>query len=328
VNVLIAEKLEQSGIDGLKALGCTVLSDPGLAPEAIPGAVGASGAQVLIVRGKKVPGAVIRDSRGLKLIVRAGAGYDTIDVGAASTAGVAVCNCPGMNSVAVAELAMGLLLACDRRIPEGTASLRAGAWNKKEFSKARGLKGSTLGVIGMGAIGQEVAKRAKAFDMTIVGWSVPFSPAEAARLGVEFGGSDRASILAMLPRCDAVTVHVAALDQTLRMCDSQFFGAMKKGAYFINTSRGSVVDEAALRQAIQENGIRAGLDVFENEPGTPEAAWQCPTVTLPGVAATHHIGASTDQAQEAVAAETVRIVKVFKETGRFENCVNAAALKR
>lgn len=328
VNVLIAEKLEQSGIDGLKAMGCEVRSDPGLAPEGIPGAVGASGAQVLIVRGKKVPGAVIRECRGLRLIVRAGAGYDTIDVGAASEMGIAVCNCPGMNSVAVAELAMGLLLSCDRRIPEGTASLRAGIWNKKEFSKARGLKGSTLGVIGMGAIGQEVAKRARAFGMDIIGWSVPFGREEASRLGVGFGGSDRASMLGMLPACDAVTVHVAAMDATRRMCNAEFFAAMKKGAYFINTSRGSVVDEAALRQAIVEKGIRAGLDVFENEPSTPEAAWECPTVLLPGVAATHHVGASTDQAQEAVAAETVRVVRVFKETGRFENCVNAGALKR
>jgi D-3-phosphoglycerate dehydrogenase len=327
LNVLIADKLEQSGIDGIRALGCRVTSDPGVASEGIGAAVAASGAEVLVVRSKKVPASAIRESKGLRLIIRAGAGTDTIDVDAASAAGIAVCNCPGMNSVAVAELAMGLLLACDRRIPEGTASLRAGLWNKKEFSKARGLKGTTLGVVGLGAIGRELIKRARAFDMKIVAFSRSLTPAMAKDLGVEYGGTDRKDLLAMLGRCDAVSVHVAGNDQTKKMCDAQFFGAMKPGAYFINTTRGSVVDEAALRQAIQEKGIRAGLDVFENEPTTPEGAWESQTVKLQGVVATHHVGASTDQAQEAVAAETVRIVKVFKETGRFENCVNAAALK-
>ncbi len=328
MKVLIADKLEQSGIDGIKALGCEVVSDAAVAPEGIGAAVASSGAGVLVVRSKKVPAGAIKESKGLKLIVRAGAGVDTIDVGAASAAGIAVCNCPGMNSVAVAELAMGLLLACDRRIPEETASLRAGMWNKKEFSKARGLKGSTLGVVGVGAIGRELIKRAKAFDLKIVAFSLELTPAMAKDLGVEYAGnSDRKDLLAMLGKCDAVSVHVPGNDQTKKMCDAQFFGAMKKGAYFINTTRGSVVDEAALRTAIQEKGIRAGLDVFENEPTTPEGAWDCPTVKLPGVAATHHVGASTDQAQEAVAAETVRIVKVFKESGRFENCCNAAALK-
>lgn len=327
MNVLIADKLEQSGIDGIKALGCKVTSDAAVAPEGIGAAVGSTGAQVLIVRGKKVPAAAIKESKGLKLIVRAGAGYDTIDVPAASAAGIAVCNCPGMNAVAVAELAMGLLLACDRRIPEETASLRAGMWNKKEFSKARGLKGTTLGVVGTGSIGRELIKRARAFDMKIIAWSRSLTAAAAKDLGAEFGGNDRAGLLSMLARCDSVSLHVAGNDGTKKLADTQFFSAMKKGAYFINTTRGSVVDEAALRQAIQDKGIRAGLDVFENEPATPEGAWDCPTVKLPGVAATHHVGASTDQAQEAVAAETVRIVKVFKETGRFENCVNASALK-
>jgi D-3-phosphoglycerate dehydrogenase len=327
LNVLIADKLEQSGIDGIRALGCSVTADAAVAPEAIGAAIAASGAQVLIVRGKKVPAAAIKEAKGLRLIVRAGAGYDTIDVAAASAAGIAVCNCPGMNAVAVAELAMGLLLACDRRIPEETASLRAGLWNKKEFSKARGIKGSTLGIVGVGSIGREVIKRALAFDMKVIAWSRGLTAGAAKDLGVAFGGNDRAALLAMLPGCDAVSVHVAGNDQTKRMCDAQFFGAMKKGAYFINTTRGSVVDEAALRQAIAEKGLRAGLDVFEDEPAAAEGAWECPTVKLPGVAATHHVGASTDQAQEAVAAETVRIVKVFKETGRFENCVNATALK-
>lgn len=327
MNILIADKLEQSGLDGLRALGCSIKVDAAVTPEAIGQSAIAKDAKVLIVRGKKVPGTAIREATGLKLIIRAGAGYDTIDVAAASERGVAVCNCPGMNAVAVAELTIGHLLCCDRRFPDQTASAKAGQWNKREFSKARGLKGLTLGVVGLGAIGEAVIHRARAFDMKLVAWSRSLTRERAAALGVGFGGATRADLLGMVGGCDAVSIHVAATPETKRLCDAAFFAAMRPGSYFINASRGSVVDEAALAEAIKGKGLRAGLDVYENQPGTPEAAWTCELAALPGVTCTHHAGASTDQAQEAVAAETVRIVKVFKESGRFENCVNASALR-
>src|SRR5512142_2940865 len=157
MKVLIADQFEQSGIDGLREAGCEVVFDPALKDEALGAAVRESGADVLIVRSTKVT-ANMMDGGDLALIVRAGAGFNTIDVAAASARGIYVSNCPGRNSVAVAELTFGLILALDRRIPDNVAALRAGRWDKKEFSKARGLKGRTLGLLGFGAIAQEVAR--------------------------------------------------------------------------------------------------------------------------------------------------------------------------
>lgn len=322
MRVLIADKFEKQGIDGLTGLGCEVNVNPEITPQALGASLGAFDAQVLIVRSKKVQAAAIDAGKSLKLIIRAGAGYDNIDCNAAKAKGIAVCNCPGMNAVAVAELVMGLLVCCDRRIPDQAAELRAGQWNKGVYSKAKGLKGMTLGVIGVGAIGREVIRRAKAFDMTCIAHSLNMNPLRAQDLGVQHGGHSREDLLKMLPECDAVSLHVAANTESEKMCDAAFFAAMKPGSYFVNTSRGSVVDEAALRDAISTKGIRAGLDVFENEPAEAKTSWQTPTVALPGVYGTHHCGASTDQAQFAVAEEVVRIVKVFRNTGKFENRVN------
>lgn len=322
MRTLIADKFEKQGIDGLKGLGCEVTSNAEVTAADLAGLIGTLDPEVLVVRSKKVQAPAIAAAKSLKLIIRAGAGYDNIDCGASKAKGIAVCNCPGMNAVAVAELVMGLLVCCDRRIPDQVAELRAGQWNKGAYSKARGLKGMTLGVIGVGGIGREVIRRAKAFDMACIAHSLNMNPLRAQDLGVGHGGHTRVDLLKMLPECDAVSLHVAANAESERMCDAGFFAAMKPGAYFINTSRGSVVDEAALREAVQTKGIRAGLDVFENEPAEAKTTWQSPTVALPGVFGTHHCGASTDQAQFAVAEEVVRIVKVYRNSGKFENQVN------
>lgn len=327
MKVLIADKFEKAGIEGLTALGCEVINQPGIGTDKLGPALAQVKPDVLVVRSTKVPASVLGQSDGLKVIIRAGAGVDNIDVGAASAKGVKVCNCPGMNAVAVAELAMGLLLCCDRRIPEQTAVLRAGAWNKKEFSKtgsggARGLKGMTLGVVGVGAIGQELIRRAVAFGMHVVAWSRSITPQHADALGCEFGGVDTPALMALAARADAISVHLPLGDTTRKLFGKAFFDAMKPGAYFINTSRGGIVDEAALRDAMKTKGLRAGLDVFEGQPAEAEAPWACETALLPGAICTHHCGASTDQAQNAVADETVRIVKVLKESGRVINCVN------
>ena len=164
MKVLIADKFERSGLDGLKATGCEVIFNPDLKEESLRKAIEETGADVLIVRSTKVTEPML-ESGHLSLVVRAGAGYDNIDITAASARGIYVANCPGKNSVAVAELAFGLILALDRRIPDNVADLRAGKWDKKEYSKARGLYGLTLGVLGFGNVGQEMARRAQAFGM-------------------------------------------------------------------------------------------------------------------------------------------------------------------
>lgn len=324
MKILIADKFETLGLEGLKALGVDVAYEPSLGTDGLSGAIQKERPDVLIVRSTKVPAPVLAAAQGLKIVIRAGAGVDNIDVAAASAAGISVCNCPGTNSVAVAELTMAHLLACDRRLVDQTNDLRAGRWNKKEYAKARGLKGSTLLVIGLGNIGQAVVCRAKAFEMNVMGWDRALTPKWAGALGIGFGGSDRAAMLKALPGADAVSIHLALAPETRHLCNREFFAAMKEGAYFINTSRGGLVDEVALCEAVESRHIRCGLDVYDNQPPTPQADWRCTLADLPGSSFTHHIGASTDQAQAAVAEETVRIVRVLKETGHVENCVNIA----
>lgn len=321
MKVLIADKFEKAGLEGLAKLGVEAVYSPDAGPQ-LGQAIVANDPEVLIVRSSKVTSAVIGEAKKLRLIIRAGSGVDNIDVGAATARGIRVANTPGMNAVAVAELTMGLLLCCDRRIPDQCEQARAGKWNKKEFSKARGLKGMTLGVVGVGAIGQEVIRRATAFGMQVVAWSRSITPQHAAALNCEWGGNDTPALVALLRRSDAVSVHLPLTDTTKKLFNKPMFDAMKPGAYFINTSRGSLVDEAALREAVQARGIRVGLDVYDNQPAETQAPWENATAKLAGVYTSHHCGASTDQAQNAVAEEAVRVVKVYKDSGRVENCVN------
>src|SRR5215213_2159357 len=319
MRVLIADKFEQSGRDGLDAAGCEFSYQPDVKDEALVEAVRSYGPEVLVVRSTKVTEQML-DAGALKLIVRAGAGYNTIDVAAASRRGVYVSNCPGKNSVAVAELALALILALDRRIADNVSELRAGRWNKKEFSKARGLLGRTLGLIGTGQIGQEVITRARAFGMRVVAWSRSLDDERATVLGVERLNDP----LDVARESDIVSVHVALNPETRGMIGSDFFGAMKEGAYFVNTARGEVVDQNALVRAMNEKGIRAGLDVYAAEPTSAAGEFTDDIAREPNLYGTHHVGASTEQAQEAIAAETVRIIRTFKETGRVPNVVNLA----
>src|SRR2546426_10466552 len=170
MRVLIADKFEQSGRDGLQALGGEISFQPDLKDAALVDAIAQQQPDVLVVRGTKVTEAMLA-AAPLKLVVRAGAGYNTIDVAAASRRGIYVANCPGKNSIAVAELAFALILALDRRVVDNVIALRRGEWNKKEFSQSRGLYGRTLGLIGLGKIGQEMISRARAFGMPVVAWS-------------------------------------------------------------------------------------------------------------------------------------------------------------
>jgi len=321
MKVLIADKFEKVGVDGLKELGCAVVSQPDLKAEDLPAAIRTADPHILIVRGTKVTADALKAGTALTLVIRAGAGIDTIDVDTASSLGVFVSNCPGKNSIAVAELALGLVLACDRRIPDQAAALRAGTWNKGEYSKARGLHGRTLGIVGLGQIGREVALRAKAFGMRVVAWSRSLTHDEADRLGVAYAQTP----LEVARLSDVVTINVAANAETEHLVNADFLSAMRPGAYLINTSRGSVVDEAALEQAVRAKGLRAGLDVFENEPAASTGAFGNAIVKVPGVYGTHHVGASTEQAQVAIAHEVIRIVQAFQATGEVPNVVNRLA---
>lgn len=317
--VLIADKFEQSGRDGLQAIGCEVSYQPDLKDEALVEAIRNNAPDVLIVRGTKVTEPML-DAGPVKLVVRAGAGYNTIDVAAASKRGIYVSNCPGKNSIAVAELAFALILALDRRVVDNVITMRRGEWNKKEFSKARGLFGRTLGLIGVGKIGQEMIPRARAFGMPVVAWSRSLTPDRAAALGVEF----KASPNEVAGAADVVSVHLALSAETRNLIGKPFFDSMRSGAYFINTSRGEVVDQAALVEAMKAHGIRAGLDVYAGEPTSGTGEFGDSIGKEENLYGTHHIGASTDQAQEAIAAETVRIIREFKDTGRVPNVINLA----
>jgi len=319
MRVLIADKFEQSGREGLQAIGCEVSFEPDLKDDALTDAIRRQIPDILVVRGTKVTEPMLAAGQ-IKLVVRAGAGFNTIDVAAASRRGIYVSNCPGKNSIAVAELAFALILALDRRVADNVIALRRGEWNKKEFSKARGLFGRTLGLVGVGKIGAEMIPRAQAFGMRVVAWSRSLTPERAAELGVEY----KASPLDVARDADVVSVHVALNSDTKGFLGTDFFAAMREGAYFINTARGEVVDQAALIEAMRSRGIRAGLDVFAGEPTSATAAFTGDIAKEPNLYGTHHIGASTDQAQEAIAAETVRIVREFKEKGNVPNVVNLA----
>jgi D-3-phosphoglycerate dehydrogenase / 2-oxoglutarate reductase len=335
MKVLIADKFEKSGIEGLTSAGCEVVYEPDLKDDALTQAIGSTRADVLIVRSTKVTSAML-DAGRLSLVVRAGAGYNTIDVAGASKRGIYVSNCPGKNAIAVAELAFALILALDRRVPDNVAALRGGKWNKKEFSKAQGLFGKTLGLLGAGSIAQEMIRRAAGFGMNVVLWSRrfagenrPLGEPEARALGVET--ALRAIRIDLAPdpgdvaaRANVFSIHLALAPDTKGIVNAALLERLQPGTIVINTARGEVVDYTALADVVRRKSIRVGLDVFADEPAAATGDFTDDLVQLPGVYGTHHIGASTDQAQEAIAAETVRIVRCYKETGHVPNVVNLA----
>jgi D-3-phosphoglycerate dehydrogenase / 2-oxoglutarate reductase len=330
MNVLVADRFEQTGIDGLTNAGCDVSYQPDLKDAALAEAIRETRANVLVVRGTPVTAAML-EGGALSLIVRAGAGYNTIDVAAASRQGIYVSNCPGQNAIAVAELAFGLMLALDRRIPDNVADLRASRWNKKEYATARGLFGRTLGLLGYGNIGQEVARRAHGFGMRTIVWSRRFAAAatavESSSRLTDLAGVPvqiAASPQAMAERADILSVHLALTAATRGFLDSSILERLRPGAYVINTARAELIDSAALERAVRERGVRVGVDVFANEPTAATGVFSDGIVQWPNVYGTHHIGGSTDQAQEAIAAETVRVIVTHKNTGKVPNVVNLA----
>jgi D-3-phosphoglycerate dehydrogenase / 2-oxoglutarate reductase len=318
MKILIADKFSEAHIARLNQLGCKVTYKPTAKAEELPQLIGPH--KILVVRSKQVTAETLKASEQLALVLRAGAGVNTIDLKTASTRGICVSNCPGKNSVAVAELVFGLLLAIDRRIPDNVAALRAHKWNKKEFSKADGVFGKTLGVIGVGQIAREVITRAHAFGLRTLAWSRSLTPQKAEELGVEHC----ADIDDVFRRADVVSLHVALKAETRKLVNAARLALMKPGAILINAARGEVVDQPALRAALQTGKLRAGLDVFDPEPAEGTGEFADPILDLPNFYGTHHIGASTEQAQEAIAEEAMRIIEAFVNTGVVLNCVNLA----
>ncbi len=334
MKILIADKFETSGIDALKAGGLEVVSDPGLSGEALVDAIRDSGCKALVVRSTKVTEEMLSAADALGLIVRAGAGVNTIDVAAASRRSIAVANCPGKNAVAVAELTFALILALDRRIVHNTVDLYAGSWNKKEYGVARGLKSRTLGLIGMGKIGQAVARRAIGFEMNVIAWSRSLTYEQAA----EWGVSRCATPEEVASGCDILSLHLAATPETKHIIGDGVLSRLKSGSYLINTARAEVLDSDALSKAIADRHLRVAMDVWPGEPSGAKGEFRPEILktafsssdspnggilgTDPVIYGTHHIGASTDQAQDAIARETVRILLEYACSGRVLNCVN------
>ncbi|EAX98686.1 D-isomer specific 2-hydroxyacid dehydrogenase, putative [Trichomonas vaginalis G3] len=320
VKILIADSLSPKAVEMLKAAGHEVRMDPSITQASLANEI--SDYNVLIVRSKVVNAAAIEAAKGLNLIIRAGAGVNTIDVNAASAKGVLVCNTPGMNNDAVAELAFGHIVCCDRCITTNTAHLRNGEWRKKLFLTCEGLRDRTLGIVGRGNIAKSMIRIAKGFMMNVVVWSRRFTPEEAKELGVEYA----ASLTELAAKSDVVSVHVAFnKTETFHLIGKEFFDAMKKKAIFINTSRGEVVDTQAMLAAIKERGLKVGVDVFEGEPAGSMGDFPHKEVAEAVVSATCHIGASTEQAADRIANETVRVCNTFCSTGEALNCVNINA---
>ncbi len=318
MKVLIADKLSETVSSSLQALGLDVESRPELSAEDIPEAL--DGVGVLIVRSTRVSASAMERANNLALVIRAGAGVNTIDLPSASARGIYVTNCPGKNTAAVAELAIGLLIAADRQIVDATITLREGSWQKKRFGAARGLRGRTLGILGFGAIGRAVAARAAGLGMEVCAWSRSLSSEVENDLGIKVVDSP----IEVARKSDAVSVHLALCKETRSLLDKNFFAALKPGSIFINTARGELVDTPALLEALTTKQLRVGLDVFEEEPSGGTADFP-ETDLARSIVCTPHIGASTGEASEAIATEVVHIVEVYLKTGHPPVAVNLCA---
>jgi D-3-phosphoglycerate dehydrogenase len=322
MRLLIADKLHPRAIEELRTLPLEVIYEPELTKESLENRLADVG--ILVVRSTEVTASAIERAKQLNLIVRAGAEFATIDVRAASKRGIYVANCPGKNASAVAELVFGLMLSLDRRIPDAVASLRAGKWERQEYSKAEGLQGKTLGIAGLGAIGREVAHRARAFGLNVVGWSRSLTPTRAAELGI----GHAANLGELASRSQVLTLHVALNDRTRQIVNRRVIELLPDRAMFINTARADLVDHAALLEAIEKRGLRAAIDVHPGEPrgsrtySDPERLRAYPSGGL--LYGTPHISAATDQAQLSIAAETVRIIRSFMLDASVPNVVNVS----
>ncbi|MHA1583019.1 MAG: D-2-hydroxyacid dehydrogenase [Candidatus Baldrarchaeia archaeon] len=298
MKILVSDPIHPDGIKMLRDAGFEVIEQPDISYDELKEKI--KDFEVLIVRSRtKVTREIIESAEKLTLIARAGVGLDNIDVKTAQEKNIAVINAPEAPTYSVAELVIGLMIAALRGIPRGDMALKEGKWIKKKLL-GRELNGKTLGIVGFGRIGQEVAKRALAFNMKVLTYDVIGELAKKAEeLGVEFVGTTKEALYKLLKESDIITLHVPLLPSTYHMIGREEISLMKNGAVVINTSRGGIIDEKALYEALKEGKIAAAaLDVFENEPPTDVSL---KLAQLPNVVATPHIGASTEEAQRKAA---------------------------
>jgi D-3-phosphoglycerate dehydrogenase len=319
MRVLIADKFPAPGREVLARSG-EVVYKPELGEADLPAALLDSGADILVVRSTVVNAAAMQ-APNLSLVIRAGAGVNTIDLKAASSRGIFVANCPGKNAIAVAELTFALLLALDRRIVDATADLRAGKWEKAKYSVADGLYGKRLGIAGLGAIGRDLLERARGFGLEAHAWSRSLTPNKAAKLGVGYART----LEELAGMCDILSVHLPLTPQTRGVISRNVLSALPDGAVLVNTARAEVLDYVALEELIVKKSLRVGLDVFPDEPDKATAPFTSALLEKGLVYATPHIGASTEQAQRAIAAETARIIRAFLTEEDVPNVVNICA---
>ncbi|MEX0720277.1 MAG: phosphoglycerate dehydrogenase [Balneolaceae bacterium] len=316
MTVFVADKLPQEALDELEQLGVDVNYKPSISSSDLDKGLGDT--DIFIVRSTVVSKNCIKNSQSLMLIIRAGAGVNNINMEAASNSGIYVANCPGKNSIAVAELTMGLILSLDRFIADNVNDFRNGKWNKADYSKADGIFGKTLGVVGVGQIGQEVIKRAKSFGLNVIAWSRSLTPEIAKEMKVDYAGS----VKEVAKQSDILTVHLAMTPDTKNIISKEVLSFLKDEAFFINTARAGVVDEDALFEELKSGRIKAGLDVFSNEPDYKQGEVDSRFRELDNVYVSHHIGASTKQAQLSVASAAVDIVRGYLREGKVKNWLN------
>jgi len=314
--VLIADKLPDRCIDVLSEAGLEVANKPGLSNQELMQAV--KNVHGVICRsGAKITEEVLKGTDSLEAICRAGVGVDNIDIAAASRKGVVVMNTPGANTLSTAEHAFGLMLALARNIGPAYISMRQGHWDKKKFLGSQ-LAGATLGIVGLGRIGQTVARRALAFQMNVLAYDPYISSETASKLGVELVDE----LTQLLPRCHYLTVHVPENDQTSGLIGEEQVALMRPDARIVNCARGSVVDQEAVLKAVEEGRLAgAAFDVYQQEPpgdfGFANDA---------RILATPHLGASTEQAQLAVATQAAEQMVDALLRGHFRNALNVTAV--
>jgi D-3-phosphoglycerate dehydrogenase / 2-oxoglutarate reductase len=320
MRILVADRLPDRFVEAMERRGHACTVDADLTEASLPTSV--AGMDVVVVRSTRVTAAVFAPANALQLVVRAGSGTNTIDCDEATRSGVLVANVPGRNSVAVAELTLGLLLAVDRAIPDSTSELRGGRWDKQRFGAVgRGLYGRSLGIVGLGNIGLAVAERAAGFGMRLLaqakGSRSPEASQRIATLAVELVPD----LVTLASRVDVLTLHVPLQSQTRGMVGAEVLDALQPGI-LLNTSRAEVVDTEALIARLDTGGLSAGLDVFPDEPTAGTAEWHSPLASHPRVVGTHHVGASTQQAQEAVVDGVIEVISAY-DRGELINVVNA-----
>ena len=320
MKILFADKFQPAYLEQLKAAGHECDLQPDLGADDIPAKIG--GADILIVRSTKVTSDAIDAGDSLKMVIRAGAGTNTIDKAAAAAKNIPVCNVPGKNALAVAELAFALLLCIDRNIPDQVSDLRAGQWDKKKYSKADGIYGRNLGIVGLGGIGMALAERGAAFGMNVHVIAKAGRDKDMAERLSAVNATEVADMDALVSACDVVSFHVPSNDDTKGMINDDLLAKFQDGAILLNTARGEIVDDNALIKAMESKGIRAGLDVYNGEPASGQAEYSSALAQHPNVYGTHHVGASTEQAQNAVAEECVRMIEEFNSDGNVLHCVN------